>query len=154
MPNMPTFGDTLRTQRTRAGLSQRALAVRSGIPQPNIAAYEAGRRAPSAETRDRLSRALRTPTLAALRAERSAIQAAAERALLDDVRVFGSVARGEADEHSDVDLLVHPRPGASLIELAAFKAEVEELLGVEVDVVSDRGTSPVMLEILREAVPL
>lgn len=146
--------DALRRLRMAAGMSQRALAARSGVSQPNIAAYESGRRTPSTITEVRLRRALRVPTLARIRRERDAILAAAERGMVENVRVFGSVARGEADEDSDLDLLVRPIRGASLIELAAFAAEVEDVLGVPVDVVSDRSTSPLVARISAEAVPL
>jgi predicted nucleotidyltransferase len=149
-----TPGDTLRRRRLEAGLTQRQLAARSGVPQPNIADYENGRRNPAAETLERLDGVLRTPTIERLRAVREPIlQAAAERRL-SDVRVFGSVARGSAGSASDVDLLVHPAPDASVFDLAGFMAEVEELLGVGVDVVSDRGSGPTMERITAEAVAL
>lgn len=135
-------------------MTQRRLAAASGIPQPNIAAYESGRRAPSAETLRRLEDALSVPTLQRLRGQRERIMAAAEARGLQDVRVFGSVARDAAEVGSDVDLLVHPGAGASIFELAGFMAEVQELLDAEVDVVSDRGTGPTMERIRAEAVPL
>ena len=73
----------------------------------------------------------------------------------DNVRVFGSVARGEATDESDVDFLVHFREGASLFDLIDLKEGAERILGVEVDVVSDRGLSPYLKDrILGEARPL
>lgn len=149
-----TLGDSLRQQRQAAGLTQRELAELSGVPQPNIAAYESGRRTPAASTLERLQVALTVPSFDRVRAARDSILRAAADRRISDVRVFGSVARGEAGEGSDLDLLVHPEPGASLFDLAGFMAQVEELLGVDVDVVSDRGTGPVMDRIRREAVPL
>ena len=154
MTEAATKADELRTLRHAAGLSQRALAARTGISQPNIAAYESGRRAPSAPIEARLLRALRVPTLSRIQRSRDAILAAAGRGMVENIRVFGSVARGNADEGSDLDLLVRPLRGASLIELAAFAAEVEEMLGIRVDVVSDRSTSPIVARIAAEAVPL
>jgi predicted nucleotidyltransferase len=72
-----------------------------------------------------------------------------------NVRVFGSVARGEADESSDLDLLVEMEPGRSLLDHAALWVELREVLGVEVDVVSERGIKPrIRHRILGEAVPL
>ncbi|GBD26535.1 hypothetical protein HRbin30_01867 [bacterium HR30] len=72
-----------------------------------------------------------------------------------NVRVFGSVARGEADEQSDLDLLVEFEPGRSLMDHAALWLELQELLGCKVDVVSDRGIKPRIRDrVLREAVPL
>lgn len=148
------LGESLRRRRVEAGLSQRQLAVRAGVPQPNIADYENGRRTPAVATLERLDGALRTPTLERLRAAREPIIRAAELRRLSDVRVFGSVARGTAGAASDVDLLVHPASDASVFDLAGFMSEVEELLGVEVDVVSDRGSGPAMERIRAEAVAL
>lgn len=73
---------------------------------------------------------------------------------LGNVRVFGSVARNSATVASDVDLLVHPQPDASLFDLAGFMSDVSALLGVDVDVVSDRGRGPTMDRIRSEAVAL
>lgn len=92
--------------------------------------------------------------MARLRARRGSIIEAAARRGLSDVRVFGSVARGTATDASDVDVLVHPGPRASLFDLAGFRTDVREIVGVEVDVVSDRGVGPAMSGILAEAVPL
>jgi predicted nucleotidyltransferase len=72
-----------------------------------------------------------------------------------NVRVFGSVARGEADEQSDIDLLVEFDPGRSLFDHAALWLELQDLLGCKVDVLSDRGIKPRIRErVLREAIPL
>jgi uncharacterized protein len=72
-----------------------------------------------------------------------------------NVRVFGSVARGEADEHSDIDLLVEFDPGRSLLDHAALWLELQDLLGCKLDVLSDRGIKPRIRErVLREAIPL
>ncbi len=124
------------------------------MPQPNIAAYERGRRVPSAETARRLDVALRIPTAERVHGAREFILAAATRRHLRNIRVFGSVARGDATAQSDVDLLVEPGPSASIFDLAGFMAEVEEALGVAVDVVSDRGTGPAMERIRAESVAL
>lgn len=70
-------------------------------------------------------------------------------------RVFGSVARGEADARSDVDLLVEMEPGRSLFDLGGLQYELERLLGRPVDVVTVRGLkSRIRDQVLREAVPL
>jgi hypothetical protein len=72
-----------------------------------------------------------------------------------DVRVFGSVARGEADQGSDIDLLVRMEEGRSLFDLGALIADLEDLLGCRVDVVTERGLRPRLREhVLREAVPV
>ena len=72
-----------------------------------------------------------------------------------NVRVFGSVARGESDHLSDVDLLVEFEVGRSLLDHAALWLELQELLERKVDIVSDRGIKPRIRDrVLREAVPL
>lgn len=90
-----------------------------------------------------------------LLAKREEIIALAAQHKAEHVRVFGSVARGESSEQSDVDLLVHFQPDASLFDLMDLKEASESLLHVPVDVVSDRGLSPFLKEsILRDAVEL
>jgi predicted nucleotidyltransferase len=70
-------------------------------------------------------------------------------------RVFGSVARGQADAGSDVDFLVEMEPGRSLFDLGGLQYELERLLGRPVDVVTERGLKARIRErVLREAVPL
>lgn len=70
-----------------------------------------------------------------------------------NVRLFGSVSRGEADAKSDVDLLVKLEPGRSLLDLIAMKQDLEDLLGREVDVVTEDAVSTYIREqVLREAV--
>lgn len=72
-----------------------------------------------------------------------------------NVRVFGSVARGEDRPDSDVDLLVQMDPGRSLLDLVAIWQDIEDLLGCRVDVVTDGGVSPYLRDrIHAEATPL
>ena len=72
-----------------------------------------------------------------------------------NVRVFGSVARGEAGVESDVDVLVSMEPGRTLLDLIGLSQDLERLLGRRVDVVSDGGLSPYLRDrILAEAVAL
>lgn len=72
-----------------------------------------------------------------------------------NIRVFGSVARGEADEHSDIDFLVEMEPGRSLFDMGGLLADLEALLGRPVDVVTARGIKKRMRErVVKEAVPL
>jgi len=72
-----------------------------------------------------------------------------------NVRVFGSIARGEADERSDIDLLVEMEPGRSLFDLGGVQYELERLLGRRVDVVTVRGLKKRIRErVLKEAAPL
>jgi len=64
-------------------------------------------------------------------------------------------ARGEADEQSDIDLIVEFEPERSLLDHAALWLELQDLLGCKLDVVSDRGIKPRIRErVLREAIPL
>ena len=71
------------------------------------------------------------------------------------VRVFGSHAAGRARGSSDVDLLVTLRSDRDLLDLVDFKLDVQDLLGCEVDVVTEKGLSPYLRQtILRTAKPL
>jgi hypothetical protein len=72
-----------------------------------------------------------------------------------DVRVFGSVARGEADAASDIDLLVKLEPGRSLMDLGGLLYDLQNLLGTQVDVVTEKGLRPrIRVQVIREAIPL
>ena len=71
------------------------------------------------------------------------------------VRVFGSRAAGTATASSDLDLPVNMEPERDLLDLIGFKLDLEELLGCEVDVVTEDGLSPYLRDrILKEAQPL
>jgi uncharacterized protein len=90
-----------------------------------------------------------------LKNKRQEILRVAARHGAGNVRVFGSVARGESDEKSDLDLLVTMEPGRSLLDHAALWLELQELLGCKVDVISDKGLRPRIRDrVLKEAVPL
>lgn len=72
-----------------------------------------------------------------------------------DVRLFGSVARGESTESSDVDILVRFDPDRSLFDHGGLIADLEDLLGAAVDVVSEGGMRErFRMGVLGEAVPL
>lgn len=74
---------------------------------------------------------------------------------VQSMRVFGSAARGEAGEQSDLDFLVELEPGRTLLDLGGLQYELEALLGHPVDVVTPRGLKARIRErVLREAVPL
>jgi uncharacterized protein len=82
------------------------------------------------------------------------LRIAAERGARE-VRVFGFVARGEADGESDIDFLVELETGRSLMDLGGLQMELESLLGHRVDVVTARGLKARIRErVLREAVPV
>lgn len=72
-----------------------------------------------------------------------------------DVRVFGSRARGEASPESDLDLLLRLEPEYGLLDLVAIAQDLEDLLGLSVDVVTEASVSPYLRErVLGEAVAL
>jgi uncharacterized protein len=90
-----------------------------------------------------------------LQTKREEILEIAERHGASNVRVFGSVARGEATAESDIDFLVELEKGRSLLDHAALVIDLEESLGRRVDVATDRGLKPRFREhILREAIRL
>ena len=71
------------------------------------------------------------------------------------MRLFGSVARGEAMETSDLDLLIEMAPERTLLDVVAVKQDLEELLGCKVDVVTEAAISPYLRDkVLHEAVSL
>lgn len=72
-----------------------------------------------------------------------------------NVRIFGSVARGEAGENSDIDFLVELEPGRSLLDLSKLVVELEDLLNRKVDVVTEQSLYWLLRRrILKEARPL
>ncbi|HNR57158.1 MAG: nucleotidyltransferase family protein [Methanothrix sp.] len=90
-----------------------------------------------------------------LREKRTEIlQVAAEHGAYN-VRIFGSVARGAADEASDFDFLVDMEPGRSLLDLGGLLMDLRDLLGCPVDVVTERGLRKrIRDQVLKEAVAL
>jgi uncharacterized protein len=86
---------------------------------------------------------------------RAEILAVAARHGAHNVRVFGSVARGDARPDSDIDILVDMEPGRSLFDLGGLLVDLQTLLGVNVDVVTEAGLRPRLRdEVLLEAVTL
>ena len=156
-----TSGRLLRSARERSRLSQTDVARRSGVAQSVISAYESGRREPGMQTLSRLveatghqlvldvvptpGRALGlpdTPLGRRLRRRRKAVIETAEKRRAHNVRVFGSVARGEDTSESDVDLLVDFLPGASLTDQFRLQEELTIFLQTSVDVISRRALKP------------
>ena len=166
--------ELIRDARMRAKLSQVALAGRAKTSQPAIARYEAGAASPSLGTLERIlaacgsslvlsaprrpqrsRRPLSGGRLALIRRLRGRLQAAAERHGVRDLRVFGSVARGDETPESDVDFLVDLDPGRTLLDLIGFQQEAEDILGVGVDVASPRMMKErVRVRATREARPV
>lgn len=162
----------LREARRHSRLSQMELALAAGIAQSVISAYENGHREPSLNTLRRLVNATGqrltidivptrplglpdTPRGRLLRRHRSAIQEIAARYGASNIRVFGSVARGDDGPDSDIDLAADIPQDFSLVDLSGLGREVSELLDVEVDLVPTRSLRPhIAAELGREGVPL
>jgi hypothetical protein len=94
-------------------------------------------------------------TISDLQSYREAIITLAQEHGASNIRVFGSVARGEAVDTSDVDFLVTFDDDVSLLDRAGLWLDLQDLLGCSVDVVDDRAIKPRLREsILRDAVHL
>ena len=94
------------------------------------------------------------PSLA-LELKRSAVREAAARFRAANPRVFGSVVRGTDEDGSDLDLLVDALPGATLFDLGGLQVELEDLLGVHVDLLTPGDLSPKFIaQVLAEAQPV
>jgi hypothetical protein len=89
----------------------------------------------------------------ALALHRTQIREIALRHRVSDVRVFGSVLRGDDEAGSDLDLLLDPTPATTLMDIGAIRFELKKLLGLEVDVLTPNGLPAKFREqVLREAV--
>jgi len=153
-------GDLLRQARRRAGLTQVELAARAGVTQSVISAYESGQRQPSIPGLARLIEAadfeltlalrrhpgrlrrLSGPVGRRVRGHRRALIAAAAAHGVRNLRVFGSVARGEDRPDSDVDLLADLPAGLSLFGLGRLEADLEAILGNRVDLIPAADLKP------------
>lgn len=90
-----------------------------------------------------------------LQDKREAILALATKYGAYNIRVFGSVARGEADADSDLDFLVDMEMGRNLLDLGGLLMELSDLLGCPVDIVTEKGLrSRIRERVLAEAIPL
>ena len=153
-------GALLRRARTRARLSQAELAARAGVTQSVVSAYESGHRQPALTTLaalieaagcelvvavrrqpQRLSR-LSGPVGRRVRRKRRDLVAAAAAHDVTNLRVFGSVARGQDRPDSDVDLLADLPPGMGLFGLGRVQADLEAILGSPVDLIPARDLKP------------
>jgi len=94
-------------------------------------------------------------TLTQLQRHKNQILSLAKQRGAYNVRVFGSVARGDMVDTSDVDFLMEFEPSRSLLDQGGLLADLEELLGCSVDILNERALRPHFKErVLREAVPL
>lgn len=146
-------GALLRRTRVGARLSQAELAARAGVTQSVISAYESGHRQPALTTlaalidaagyelivnvrrRPRRLGRLSGPVGRRVRRRRRELVEAAAARGVTNLRVFGSVARGQDRADSDVDLLADLPPGMGLLGLGRVQAELESILGSPVDLV-------------------
>lgn len=148
-------------------LTTTQLARRLGLSPSTVRAYAAEGRIPARLTPgghrrydpDEVALALgrpnsAPPSLEALRSRRARVLDAARRHGAANVRVVGSVARGEQGPDSDVDFLVDFAPGRTLIDVAALHDELEELLGCDVDVITGGAAKGRLAHVLDEAVAL
>jgi predicted nucleotidyltransferase len=144
------------------------------LRQARVDAYESDRREPALSTLAKLVKATghhlvvnleRDPTMTSglpdstlgrrLRRRRAAVLEIAQRHGATNIRVFGSVARGQDTEDSDIDLMVDLDPGVGLVSLAALKRELVDLLNIPVDVVpADSMRARVKAQADSESIPL
>ena len=117
----------LRLSRESAGLTQVELARRSGTTQSAVAAYETGVRVPTPETLRRLLERAEFRPSRVLKLLRDQVLHAAASNHASNVRVFGSVARGEDGVGSDIDLLVTFDPVATLFDQGALLEEQKNM---------------------------
>lgn len=105
-------------------------------------------------TRSALDTALRVPPSYVLPHVRDALRDLLAAHGVTNPRVFGSVARQEDSESSDLDLLLTIPPGFDVFDMAYLEQEIEVLVGFPVDVVPDDAPGPVLEQALAEAIPL
>ena len=99
--------------------------------------------------------ALQNLDLNAVQQKRKDILEVARAHGLVNIRIFGSIARGEGSLHSDIDFLVDLEKGRSLLDLGGASIKLQELLGRRVDIVTERGLHWYLRDkILKEARPL
>ena len=155
------FAEVLRDARQLGGLTQAQLSTRSGVTQSVISAYERGRREPGAETFLMLIEAAgldfiirvpitnyQHPTLPDSAQTRALVKH--RQQILDlvaqyhesNVRIFGSVARGEARPDSDIDILVDFGPNTGLFSIVALQESLSKLLHFPIDLGDPKSLKP------------
>lgn len=145
----------IRAERLAAGLTQSQLAAAAGLTQPNLSAYENGRRLPTDAVLERLRHALVGRPSTRLDLHRAEVRALVVEHHARDPRVFGSVARGDDAPGSDLDVLVEFDDEASLLDETGLRIALSDLLQIDVDVIAaDTLRGEIRERVLVEAVPL
>src|SRR5699024_1931034 len=145
----------IRAVRLAAGMGQSELARLANVSQPNLSAYENGRRTPSAAVLERITRALQVRPSARLEQHREAVHTAVAAHHARAPRVCGSVARGEAAPGSDLDILVDVDDRASRRDEVGRRVDRPPRRGVSVDVIADATLRGEFRErVLRDSVPV
>lgn len=154
MDNATRAALLIKGAREDLGISQAELAKRAGTSQSALAAIENGKRTISEELLQRLMKAAEARPSIPLAVNADIIRTLATSFGLSDVRVFGSVVRGDDNSDSDVDFLARYDTTVPYFKMRGFPARVEEIIGFPVDLVLDDSGSPAIDEIKRTAVPL
>lgn len=160
MAIIDSAADLLRDARRRVGMTQAEVGRRAGVTQSVVSAYESGHRQPSlpilldliAATGHALDahlvaapagrRPLSGPVGRRVRRHRQQIKDIVASYGASNVRVFGSVARGDERPESDIDLLLDLREGTGLFTLGRLRRDLEDLLAARVDVLPADGLKP------------
>lgn len=158
----------IRQARKRAHMTQAQLAARAGVAQSVVSAYESSSREPGMTMLGKLVNAAGFDLVVSLMASTAKsprrISVDQHRAQLTralrahggrNIRLFGSVARGDDGPESDIDLLVDVGPSVGLFALGRMRADAERILSSAVDIVPSNSLKPDVAErALAEAVPL
>lgn len=163
------IGRRIAELRRSRKMTQATLAAAASIDRTALSKVETGQRRLGSLELARITQKLQVPwerivegpprtgpdTVGAIRSQREAILEICRRHGASEPRLFGSVPRGDSTPDSDIDLLVEMEPGRSLLEQAGLLVELRELLGRDVDVVTEAGLRPRIRErVMSEAIAL
>lgn len=145
----------IKAERLAAGMTQSQLARAADVPQPNLSAYENGRRSPTPAVRDRIARAVAGKPSTRINQHRAEIRALVAAYHATSPRLVGSVALGEDIEGSDVDLLVDFSDEATMLDEVGLRLALHDLLRVKVDIIAaDTVRGDLRDRLFGEAVPV
>ncbi|MDQ1571615.1 MAG: uncharacterized protein QOF79_2289 [Actinomycetota bacterium] len=158
----------IRDARMRAQMSQTELAARASMAQSVVSAYESSRREPSVEMLRKLVGAAgfelqleltpsktKSPLQTVVDQNRLRLVRSLSKLGARNVRLFGSVARGDDGPESDIDLLVDINSNVGLFALGQMRGEAERILANSVDIVPANSLKPDVADrVLAEAIPL